>query len=263
MIPLDAEYRNRAAPPGSMRYFALLYASPEQRDALTALMVIDSEIRASTNAAHEVAHTRMQWWRAELDRLINRNPQHPATKLLQSALPNADYSRLHELLVAADMELARMTFNTVSELNAYLERSSIAIQFIAANQDSARALGTWIRRVETIRDLAMDVRAGCIFWPLDEIDAGGVTLAALRANRMTDAISQLLAAEIGRLEGEFNLLQASATEPSLRPLVVLAELHRKLLRQIAAADYDVLTQRHELSPFKKAWTAWRAARRVR
>src|SRR5690349_12842343 len=99
MTMLDAEYLNRAAPPGSMRYFALLYAAPEHRDAFTALMVIDSEIRASINAAHEVAHTRMQWWRAEVDRLVNRNPQHPATQLLQNALPNAEYSRLHELLV--------------------------------------------------------------------------------------------------------------------------------------------------------------------
>ena len=254
MIPLDAEYINRAAPPGSMRYFALLYAAPEQRDALTALMVIDNEIRASINAAHEVAHTRMQWWRAELDRLVNRNPQHPATQLLQSTLPNADYSRLHELLVAADMELARMTFNTVSELNAYLERSSIAIQFIAANPDSARALSTWIRRVETIRDLAVDVRAGCILWPLDELDAGGVTLEVLRANRMTDPIRALLATEIHRLETQFQTL------PTLtRPLVVLAQLHRKLLRQIVKSDYDVLSQRHELSPLQKVWTAWRAA----
>jgi phytoene synthase len=262
MTMLDAEYLNRAAPPGSMRYFALLYAPAEQRDALTALLVIDSEIRASINSAHEVAHTRMQWWRAEVDRLVNRNPQHPATQLLHSALPNAEYSRLHELLVAADMELARMTFNTANELNAYLERSSLAMHFVAADPVSARALGTWVRRVETIRDLAMDVRAGCIFWPLDQLDAGGITLESLRANKMTDAIRQLLATEMSRLENQIEPLLASATEPSLRPLVVLAELHRKLLRQIARADYDVFTQRHELSPFKKVWAAWRAARRV-
>ena len=180
--------------------------------------------------------------------------------MLHSALPNAQYSRLHELLVAADMELARMTFNTASELNAYLERSSLAMYFIADDHDAARALGIWIRRVETIRDLAMDVRAGCVFWPLDELDASGVTPEALHANRMTDAIHQLLATEVNRLENQFESLLASATESSLRPLVVLAELHRKLARQIAHADYDVLSQRHELSPFKKTWTAWRAVR---
>ena len=83
---LDPDYINRAAPPGSMRYFALLYAPVEQRELLTALFVIDAEIRASaTQVAHEVAHTRLQWWRAEVDRLINRNAQHPATQVVQAA----------------------------------------------------------------------------------------------------------------------------------------------------------------------------------
>jgi phytoene synthase len=255
MIPLDAEYINRAAAPGSMRYFALLYASPEQRAALTALMVIDSEIRASISAAHEVAHTRMQWWRAELDRLVNRSPQHPATQLLHSALPSADFAPLHELLVAADMDLARMTYNTADELTAYLVRSSAALHFAA--DASAHALATWIRRVETIRDLAMDMRAGCVYWPLDELDSAGVTLDALRENRMTDPIRALLSKETQRLETQFKTLQTST-----RPLAVLAQLHRKLLRQIAKSDYDVLSQRHELSPLQKVWTAWRAARRV-
>jgi phytoene synthase len=96
MTPLDTDYIQRAAPPGSMRYFALLYAQPKQRDLLTALFVVDAEIRASAvQVAHEVAHARLQWWRAEIDRLVNRNAQHPATQLLQTAQPKADFSALH------------------------------------------------------------------------------------------------------------------------------------------------------------------------
>jgi phytoene synthase len=260
MTALDSDYVNRAAPPGSMRYFALQYAGPRRRDALTALFVIDSEIRASVRAAHEVAHTRLQWWRAELDRLTNRNAQHPAAQLLQTTLPNADFSSLHELLVAADMDLARMTYNTEAELKAYLARSSAALYFAA--DANASSLGAWIRRVETIRDLAMDIRAGCIYWPLDELDAAGVALDALRANRMIDAIRALLATEIQRLETQFQPLLQSLTGPAARPLTVLAQLHCKLLRQIAKSDYDVFAQRHELSPWQKVWTAWRAARRA-
>jgi phytoene synthase len=253
MTVLDADYINRAAPPGSMRYFALQYAEPTQRDALTALFVIDNEIRASVHAAHEVAHTRLQWWRAELDRLTNRNAQHPAAKVLQTTLPDADFSSLHELLVAADMDLARMTYNTADELAAYLVRSSAALHF--ATDANASALATVIRRVETIRDLAIDTRAGCVYWPLDELDAAGVALDALRTNRMTDAIRALLANEVQRLEAQFETLQTST-----RPLAVVAQLHRKLLRQIAKSDYDVFAQRHELRPLQKVWTAWRAAR---
>ena len=48
----------------------------------------------------------------------------------------------------------------------------------------------------------------------------------------------------------------------LRPIYVLAALHRKLLDHIAARNYDVATQRIELGPLQKPWTAWRAARRA-
>ena len=164
---LDPDYINRAAPPGSMRYFALLYTPAGQRELLTALFVIDAEIRASaTQVAHEVAHTRLQWWRAEIDRLINRNTQHPATQVVQAALPTADFSILHELLVAADMDVARMTYNNSSELNGYLERSGgVILEFAAqglrnASRQYARKLGGLIRRVETLRDLVMEARAG-------------------------------------------------------------------------------------------------------
>ena len=54
-----------------MRYFALLYTPAEHRDALSALFVIDTELRDSAaSASHDVAHTRLQWWRAEIDRLV-------------------------------------------------------------------------------------------------------------------------------------------------------------------------------------------------
>jgi len=262
MNSLD-DYLNRAAPPGSMRYFALQYTTPEQRAALQALFVIDSEISASVNAAHEVAHTRMQWWRSEIDRLVNRNAQHPATKSLQSMLPDADFSQLHELLAAADMDLAHMTYNTAAELDAYLARSSTALHFAADNTAQARELASWIRRVETLRDLAADIHDGRLYWPLDELDTAGVTLDALRAGKMTDAIRKVIATETQRLDDRYRALQKQSTGPALRPLAVLAELHLKLLRRIAGADYDVLTQRHEVGPLQKVWTAWRAARQAR
>jgi phytoene synthase len=258
MPALDPDYINRAAPPGSLRYFALLYTPVDQRDLLTSLFVIETEIRASIHAAHEVAHTRLQWWRGEIDRLVNRNAQHPATKVLQSSLPNADFAILHELIVAADMDMARMTYNNAAELNAYLERSGGVVLQIAAQRDDqdVRKAGALIRRVETLRDLSLDARAGRIYWPLDELDARKIELDQLRGERSSDAVRALIAAEVARLHSEFGALNTT-----LRPVRVLTELHAKLLRRIERANHDVFTQRHELGPLEKVWTAWRAARR--
>ena len=107
-----------------MRYFALLYTPVEKRDVATALFVIDAEIRESAQSAnHDVAHTRLQWWRQEIDRLVNSNAQHPATRVLSAATPNRRaFSKLHELVVAADMDLARMTYANDQELHAYCAR---------------------------------------------------------------------------------------------------------------------------------------------
>jgi len=267
MSALDSDYLNRAAPPGSMRYFALLYTESARRDLLTALFVIEAEIRAcAAQVAHEVAHTRLQWWRAEIDRLVNRNAHHPAAKLLQDSLPSADFGLLYEVMTSADMDVACMTYNKASELNAYLERSGGILELFAIGlpeeiRRRVRTLGALIRRVETLRDLVAEARAGRVYWPLDQLEESLVTLDQLRSGKPTEAIVKLLATEVSRLLNAFDEPSNAIANASLRPLIVLAQLHRKLLLRIARAGHDVFTQRHELGPIEKVWTAWRAARR--
>ena len=253
---LDQSYIDRAAPPGSMRYFALLYTPPEQREFIAAVLVIDAEIRAATQTPHEVAHTRVAWWRSEIDRLVNRNAQHPATMTFQRALPNADFSLLHEAMTAADMDLAKFSYNKRTELDAYLERAGAVLQFASpVAQAAGRKMGALIRRVETLRDLVSEAREGRIYWPLDELDAAQVTVADLQAGKSTPAISELVAKECALLHAEFDSVECDA-----RPLVVLARLHARLLRRIARAEYNIVVHRHELGSIEKVWTAWRAAR---
>jgi len=268
MTELDSDYLNRAAPPGSMRYFALLYTPAEQQNLLAALFVIEAEIRSSANqTAHEVAHTRLHWWRAEIDRLVNRNAQHPATRVLQAALPHTDFSGLHELIVAADLDLARMTYQTRMELDAYLERSGSVLAAFAGmvlvNSQEIRALGALLRRVETLRDLAGDARAGRIYWPLAEAAAHGVTVEVLQLCKPTESLQRMLATEVTNTSKRLQQLIAALSETALRPIIVLAQLHRKLLQRIERSGYDVFLGRHELKPFEKVWTAWRAARKLK
>src|ERR1700720_1618154 len=75
----------------SARYFALLYASAANRPALEALFGIEHEVFDSLRAGldHNVAHSRLQWWREECERAANGRPVHPLTKALVSALSAA------------------------------------------------------------------------------------------------------------------------------------------------------------------------------
>lgn len=275
---------NRAAPPGSMRYFALLYAPPQKRDAVTALYVIDAEIRESAQSVnHDVAHTRLQWWRQEIDRLVNANPQHPATRILsaQADFDRKQFARLHELLVAADMDLARMTYLNARELRAYCARSGGIVQELiamllagpAALDEPARAaanrIGVGVRQAEMLRDVRQDAYEGRLYLPLDELEKAAVTLEDLRAREVSArvrtalaAFRESIAADLDAHDNSLGNSFGKGARAYLRPLFVMAALHRRLLDRIARSNYEVASQRIELGPVEKPWVAWRAARRA-
>jgi phytoene synthase len=272
---LDDSIVNRAAPPGSMRYFSLLYAPEERRDQLLALYVVDAEIRESAQSAnHDVAHTRLQWWRGEIDRLMNGSPQHPATRLLNdSTVDRSAFAKLHETIAAADMDLARMTYSNMRELRAYSSRSGGAIQELMAAQlvapapldeavrATANRIGVGVRQSEMLRDLRQDACDGRVYLPQDRLTGRNVSLEDLRAREVAPHVKAVLREFKDAVQEELQSAIRSATA-QLRPLGVLAALHRKLLDRIAARDYEVATSRIELGPIEKPWVAWRTARNL-
>lgn len=277
---LDETLVNRAAPPGSMRYFSLLYTPPEKRAAVTALYVIDAEIRESAQSAnHDVAHTRLQWWRQEVDRLANGNPQHPAARLLHAATQSTKgFARLHELIVAADMDLARMTYVNMDELRAYSARSggavaeSIAVLLLDPNpcEESVRAasnrIGAGIRQTEMLRDARQDAYEGRLYIPLDELEKHRIKLEDVRGRQVSPGVKAVLARFCASIAADLDAAMASFPAPvrsHLRPLLVLAALHRRLLQRIARRDYEIASERIELGPLEKPWVAWRAARHAK
>lgn len=277
---LDETLVNRAAPPGSLRYFSLLYTPPEKRDAVTALYCIDAEIRESAQSAnHDVAHTRLQWWRQEVDRLVNGNAQHPATRLLAAlSIPRQTLSRLHELVVAADMDLARLTYVNMNELRAYAARSGGTVQELIAavllhpdaleepERAASNRIGAGIRATEMLRDARQDACDGRLYFPLDELQKDGVKLEHVRAREMNASVKAVLARFCKNVAEDLDAAAASIPHDKrshFRPLLVLAALHRRLLQRIAAGGYEIATERIELGPVEKPWVAWRAARKAR
>ncbi len=275
MASLDDSLVNRAAPPGSMRYFSLLYAPENRREQLLALYVIDAEIRESAQSAnHDVAHTRLQWWRAEIDRLVNGSPQHPATRLLNDSLrERTAFAKLHETIVAADMDLARMTYSNMGELRAYSSRSGGAIQELMAAvlvaplpldeavRATANRLGIGVRQSEMLRDLRQDAYAGRVYLPQERLTRHNVSLEDMRGREIPAHLKAALREFKDAVHQELRSALASAPA-ALRPLAVLAALHRRLLDRIAAQDFDVAKSRIDLGPIEKPWVAWRTARNL-
>jgi phytoene synthase len=265
----------RGTPPGSLRYFAVLYAPEAARPALHALYAFEADIRDTVRTtSHDVAHTRLQYWRGEIDRLVGGRPEHPVTRaLLQLRESGADVSLLHEVLVAADFDVAHVTLNDEAELSALAFRASGSLQTLAAMasrgsphlSDSekvfARRLGAAVAQVEWLRDLRGDITAGRLRLPLDALEHASIEPAALLADPMPPALASLLDQRKARIATELHALQsllAREERSTQRQGLVLGELHARLLGRIDHGT-EVARTRAEVPAWSRFWTAWRTA----
>jgi phytoene synthase len=272
--PADDPVR-RGTPPGSLRYFATLFAPPRARPLLEALHAFDTEIRDCVNTQHhDVAHTRMQWWRAEVDRYAAGRPQHPVTVALLGMRECASHDPvlLHEALTAADLDLARLTYASWQELEAYAFRCSGSLQTLmaaalagpreltAAERDFARRLGSALRQTEMLRDRVIDIERGRLYLPLDVLEAAGIVPTDLRSATHA-AMSRVVSDWRARVGQSLSSLPASLSpseRSTQRPGLVMAALHQRLLERVDA-DAQSPRQRADVSPWARLWTAWTTA----
>lgn len=275
-MKLDSALINRAVPPGSMRYYAWLYAPQQHRDVLAALFLIEAELHDSARAAHEVAHIRLQWWREEIDRLIAGKALHPAMQVLQTAAqPQVDFKLLHSTMFSAAQELAKATYETDAELTQYLRSGLGSLAALAAHHftatpsapliDAATQLGAFIRQVEIIRDLRMDFHHGRLYLPLAELDELNIEYETLHGDDWPETFAHWLKLRSERQLTAYQTLRQgllSSEKQALRPLLVLSELHARVLQRVVGDPIRHTRQRVELSPFGKLWTAWKAARKT-
>ena len=267
----------RGAPPGSLRYFAVLFAPPATRPVLDALYGFDAQVRAAIDStAHEAAHAKLQWWRGEIDRLVAGLPAHPIAVALAPLRErrDADIASLHESLVAADLDLAGLTYRSWEELDAYCHRASGALQMLAAatlagertvtteELEFARQLGSAQRQVEMIRDFQQDLRRGRLYLPLEVIEAAGLDPTGWQQAPPKEPVSGLLDAWRSRVARSLaslpGLLPDRSQRAAQRPGLVLAALHEQLLKATARVPADA-GLRADVGPVARVWTAWRTA----
>jgi phytoene synthase len=265
----------RGTPAGSLRYFAVLYAPPAARPLLHALYAFEAEVRDTAAAAsHEVAHTRLQWWRTEIDRLLGGRPEHPVTRaLLPLHAAGTDLSLLHEALVAADADLAHLTLDTPAAVDALAFRAAGTIQTLAAvaaclprppspaERGFARDLGIALARAEWLRDLRGDLAAGRLRLPLATLEGAGIEPGSLLRQPLPAELPPILEAEKSALRALLAALPgrlSRAERATQRQGLVLAALHHRLLEQIDHAR-ELARTRAELAPWPRLWTAWRTA----
>jgi phytoene synthase len=256
---------------GGARIFACLYSPPAQRQLLEALCALEREIGASLAPGldHQVAHTRLSWWREECQRCAAGAAAHPLTRQIAQLTSAPARAGLTGFADAATWDLAAATFESRRELTAYCERWSAAMIATwtqtaqpAADGAQLRTVGRLLRESELLLQLPADARAGRVRLPLDELERAHATAAQLAHPPWNEDLSQLLRARYGELRDALHSATAALCgreRGPLRGLVVWTSL--------AAAQLQRARSRLPDAPgpgggqaFLDAFRAWRAAR---
>jgi len=268
------------SPVNTLRYLAWLYSAPQSQRVLQILLEIESEIRGilRPGSEHQVAHLRLEWWRAESERLLAGTPAHPLSRqLLAESAAGVKLERSNESLRPPDLsglidtatwDLAAVTFANRDEVTGYCRRwASAIVAPLLSREDSTPAaltVGTTLREIELLCNLDVDASAGRLRLPLDELAAQAIEPEALAKSPWPAKLVALLVARHRELRA---LLAASVgqlplgEQPGLRGLLVWAALaHRRSRRAAHLLPLPMSIGRGAL--LTETWFAWRVARRA-
>jgi phytoene synthase len=114
-----------------------------------------------------------------------------------------------------------------------------------------------------VAELGNDARHGRIYIPIDEMQRFNVTAADLINRKYSDAFTELMRFQTSRARDAIQTALAAlpaGERRTQRTLRAQAALALALLDEIEQDGYHVLHQRIALTPIRKLWIAWRAAR---
>lgn len=265
--------QEKAAASGSSFYYSFLFLPKPRREAITALYAFCREVDdiADECTDFQVARTKLNWWRGEIDNLYKGQPQHPVTKALAPAVAAYDLSaeHFHEIIDGMEMDLEYNRYQDFKQLQLYCYRVASVVGLLSAaifgysNRDTlkyAHDLGMAFQLTNIIRDVGEDARRNRIYLPLDELARFGVLEGDILQGRESEQIQQLLDFQIERAESFYdralNALPAEDRKQQRTGLIMTA-IYRTLLREIKAdGAQQVLNARVSLTPLRKLWLAW-------
>lgn len=265
---------NKSAGSGSSFYFSFRFLPRARRHAITALYAfcreIDDVVDETTDV--EVAHTVLNWWRAEIDRLYAGCPQHPVTCALQPAIKTFDLQQalFFEIIDGMEMDLTISRYVDFKSLQLYCYRVASVVGQLSAQifgytdhhtLKYAHDLGLAFQLTNIIRDVGEDLRRGRIYIPLDELARFNVSEDDLFNFRETDHFKALMLYQVERARRYYtSALQKlpSADRRSQRCGLVMAAIYQATLYEIEREGVTkVLKQRLSLTPARKLWLAWK------
>lgn len=269
----DEYCQHKAAASGSSFYYSFLFLPAAQRRAITALYAYCREIDDAVDepADPSVAHARLAWWAAEIDRLYARTPQHPVTRALAPHLEAFGITRadLLGVLAGMQMDLNQNRYLDFAALDRYCHLVAGIVGELSARifgatdprtLQYARRLGLALQLINILRDIGEDARRGRIYLPLDELQRFGVKPVDLLQARYVAGYVPLMTFQARRartIHAEALDLLPAADRRAQRPGLIMGAIYLALLDELERDGFRVLHQRVSLTPLRKLWIAWR------
>jgi phytoene synthase len=244
---LDATYRARAIPLGSVRYWSWLFAAAAAHAPLLGVYALLAEWNALMDPATEASASRIKlaWWQEEIQRLNAGAPIHPICRYL-AALPRAgevDFTPLSDAIDASLAELSGVPLERSTDLEPHacaLRAGPLGLasrlasdgldEVGLANCLRPLAVADYLARVT--RDYRRQARLGRVPFAVEELLAAGLDNADLCADqppaKLETYVQQLRALAARSYETAARALPA-ACRARQRHLLVLAALGLKHL----------------------------------
>lgn len=265
--------QQKTAKSGSSFYYSFMFLPKQKREAITALYAFCREVDDVVDECTDlqVAQTKLNWWRTEIDALYQNKPQHPVSKALVNPIKtyNLDAEHFREVIDGMEMDLKFNRYEDFKQLQLYCYRVASVVGLLSAqifgfnNRKTlkyAHDLGMAFQLTNIIRDVGEDARRGRIYLPLDELATFNVTEDDILYSRESEAVKHLLDHQIERAESYYDrALRELPTEDrkSQRVGLMMAAIYRTLLREIKAdGAQKVLNSRTSLGALRKFWLAF-------
>ncbi len=269
--------QEQAAGSGSSFYYSFLFLPTNQRQAITALYAFCREIDDVVDECNDlnIALTKLNWWRDEIQRVFHGQAQHPVGLSLSKAIKefNLNEKHFHSIIDGMLMDTQQSRYQTFEELSTYCYRVAGVVGLLAieifgyqhpSTQDYAEKLGLAFQLTNILRDIKEDASRGRIYLPLDELKKFDVSEKDILNGKINSKLRALFEFQAQRAEHYYQQAYSSLDKQDRfqqRSGLIMAAIYHALLVRIKKQDYDVFSHNIRLSPLRKLWIAWRTYRK--
>jgi phytoene synthase len=205
----------------------------------------------SESAVRQIAE-----WRQEVGRLFSGEAPRTAQGInLKPVIAGFALSRqpFDDLVDGVEMDLQYSRYDTFDQLVTYCRRVASAVGLICVEifgcrdssaRDYAINLGLALQLTNIIRDVAVDLRAGRVYLPKEDLDRFGVNEAMLAGGRVTSNVRALLAFECARARELFASAAHALPAAEAGKLIaaeIMGGIYIEILQRIERRGYDVFS----------------------